>query len=132
MDPGEVHLHESHPEKIIYCSDGIIADPAIDCAVDDCKTDRSQDEAGEGRHGFLGDLPRRLLQVVDWAGERLAGAVGLTGSKFDVYLWEREDQDKEQAEREANTFIINPTSIDNCTLPLVKIPGPDEQKVLMS
>ncbi|VDN99689.1 unnamed protein product [Rodentolepis nana] len=139
MDLEEEHLHETHSEKIIHCSDGIIIDHAIDSHVDNCRTNicgslqRSQvDETGDGNHWFFGDLSRRLLQVVDWAGERLASAVGLTGSKFDEYLWERENQDKELAEREANTFIINPTSIDNnSTIPLVTSPGPDGQKVIM-
>lgn len=52
------------------------------------------------------------MQAADWAGERLASAVGLTDSKFDIYLWQREYLDRQQAEKEANTFILDPTPTD--------------------
>ncbi len=53
-------------------------------------------------------LSRRFLNAADWAGEKLASAVGITDPKFDIYLWEHEYRAKEKAEEEANRFIIDP------------------------
>ncbi|KAM3174155.1 hypothetical protein ACTXT7_011096 [Hymenolepis weldensis] len=79
----------------------------VPIAFSPCLVVISQEETREGSGWSLYDLSRRLLQAIDWAGERLASAVGLTDPKFDVYLWEREYLDKEQAERETNTFVID-------------------------
>ncbi|VDM31006.1 unnamed protein product [Hydatigera taeniaeformis] len=54
-------------------------------------------------------LPRKALRVADWAGERLAGMVGITDSKFDVHLWQREYETQKQDEEEVNIFIIDPS-----------------------
>ncbi|KAM7535342.1 hypothetical protein Aperf_G00000089605 [Anoplocephala perfoliata] len=94
---------------IIHCSDGFINGDE-ECISKEDKNNASspsQKEA-DGTNWSLHALSRRILQAVDWAGERLASAVGLTDSKFDIYLWQHEYLDRQQAEREANTFIIDP------------------------
>ncbi|VDL57637.1 unnamed protein product [Hymenolepis diminuta] len=110
MDLEKAHVHRSNSGEIIYCGDRTIGvNDETECPVEEDKTNISQEETKERSGWSLYDLYRRLLQAIDWAGERLAGAVGLTDPKFDTYLWEREYLDKEQAEREANTFVIDPT-----------------------
>lgn len=75
-------------------------------------------------------LPRKALKVADWAGERLAGMVGITDSKFDIYLWQREYETQKQAENEANNFIIDPVLLRNdAVLPMeVKKSDADGQR----
>lgn len=72
-------------------------------------------------------ISRSLLGAADWAGGMLARAVGLTDSKFDLYLWEHEYRAKKLAEEEANRFIIDPRDEPEVSIPLVNRNQEDRQ-----
>ncbi|KAL5964473.1 hypothetical protein TSMEX_007783 [Taenia solium] len=114
MNTGKDRPGKSGYGRMIHCSDGCYNEnvglPGTIVGGNERSTRSELSEAAWSLRLLreVSSLPRKALQVADWAGERLAGMVGITDSKFDIYLWQREYETQKQTEEEANNFMIDP------------------------
>ncbi|KAL5108560.1 hypothetical protein TcWFU_002015 [Taenia crassiceps] len=114
VNVGENRLRRSGYGRVIHCCDGCYdEDVDLPDAISGGNEDAVNSDVNDPTLSLrllrgVRSLPRKALQVADWAGERLAGMVGITDSKFDIYLWQREYEAQKKAEEEANNFIIDP------------------------
>ncbi|CDI97614.1 expressed conserved protein [Echinococcus multilocularis] len=105
--------------RVIHCSDGCYDENVDLPGVVDGGTDNiMKSEVSDATWSFrllqeVLSLSQKVLRVADWAGEHLASMVGITDSKFDIYLWQHEYEARRQAQEEADSYIINPVPLGN-------------------